>query len=174
MTFVTFVEPTRSKYCRKREHFMSTQSFFSATQTPNPKPHLTCCEQYIWWLNCIHQSVWNPILSYSNLQYRWEWWFGHRIFSFLTKSVMHDDFATFMVMFSIQHHCLLIFPGYNSDIICLQEVDTKHFNKYFQPLLSSYGYQSSMYAKRHQKIPPDFFAGIHWLFATNHVCLLLG
>lgn len=33
--------------------------------------------------------------------------------------------------------------GYNADIICLQEVDRKHFNHDFQPLLSYIGYESN-------------------------------
>lgn len=39
------------------------------------------------------------------------------------------------------------FSGYNSDIICLQEVDCRLFNNFLQPIMASEGLGSSFYKK---------------------------
>ncbi|KAF6038036.1 PDE12 [Bugula neritina] len=47
---------------------------------------------------------------------------------------------------------------YKADIICLQELDKKHYDNYYQPVLSRYGYESSILLKKHQKVPPNVVA----------------
>ena len=54
--------------------------------------------------------------------------------------------------------CVLFFHGlgYNSDIICLQEVDRKHLELYFRPMFADFGFQTEGLMKSHQKIPHDW------------------
>jgi len=52
----------------------------------------------------------------------------------------------------------IIFTEYKADIICLQELDKKHYDNYYQPVLSRYGYESSILLKKHQKVPPNVVA----------------
>lgn len=47
----------------------------------------------------------------------------------------------------------LLLIGYQADIICVQEMDKRHFLNYYQPFMEDRGYQSSMLMKQQQKIP---------------------
>lgn len=48
--------------------------------------------------------------------------------------------------------------GYDADIICLQEMDRKHFSAFYKPILDRSGYESSMLMKQYRKLPKDFTA----------------
>lgn len=49
-----------------------------------------------------------------------------------------------------------MFAGFKPDVMCLQEMDRKHFYDYYQPLMLENGYKSIMLAKRHKKLPQDY------------------
>ena len=45
--------------------------------------------------------------------------------------------------------------GYSTDIICLQEVETRTFNEFWLPLMTSKGYRGHFYSKTRSKTMQD-------------------